>query len=354
MDQDPRSDGLEIVDFLSPDSSRNPANEPLRSAVKRTARGPVRHVDLGLAQSDEAPPQAPQLRHRKWLALSLFVATCLSTWFAWSMHFGSNRTLLRLTTAQGLPVLASELTSDLWEGLQYALPLMLILVCHEMGHFLQARRYGVPATLPYFIPMPITQFGTFGAVIIQGSGVADRKSLFDIAISGPLAGLVVALPVAFYGVWTSTYSEIPADYAGYIYSDPLILKWMITLRHGPLPANTEVNLNPMLFAGWVGIFITGLNLIPIGQLDGGHVLYTLIGKRAHQVALTLLFLIVLYMVYTQYPAFLLMVVLLFLMGPRHPPTADDDVPIGRTRIILGWLTLSFVILGLTPHPIIMP
>jgi membrane-associated protease RseP (regulator of RpoE activity) len=219
-----------------------------------------------------------------------------------------------------------------------------------MGHYLQAKRYGVPASLPYFIPLPISPLGTMGAVIVQGAGVANRKMLFDIAIRGPLAGLVVALPIAYIGVLQVTQIAVP-DAGAPIYGDPLLLRWMIELVHGPLGEGEEVVLNPLLFAGWVGIFITALNLIPIGQLDGGHILYTLIGRRAHLVARLLLLGAVAFMIYTRDPAYGLIVLLLFIFGPLHPPTANDRVPLGWPRVLLGWLTLAFILIGFTPHPI---
>ena len=275
------------------------------------------------------------IRSRIRLAVFLFVATCLSTFFSGGAF---------LTRGDDIRTFVSQ-------GLLYAVPVMLILLFHELGHYFQARRYRVPATLPYFIPMPITPFGTMGAVIIQGSGSADRKAMFDIAISGPLAGLIVALPVAWIGISQSQTMPIPEGYGGWIFADPLIMKWMISIVHGPVPEKVEVLINPMLFAGWVGIFITALNLIPIGQLDGGHILYTLIGRRSHIVAIVLLVSAVVFMLLSGYPSYLLMVLLLFLMGPRHPPTADDNVPLGLPRIILGWLTLSFILIGFTLIPI---
>jgi Zn-dependent protease len=226
---------------------------------------------------------------------------------------------------------------------------MTILVAHEMGHYLQSRRYKVPATFPFFIPFPISPFGTMGAVIILGAGVADRKSLFDIAISGPLAGLVFAIPITLIGL-SQAHVELVNPAAGAQYGDPLLLKWLARLFFGPIPADHDVILNPWLFAGWVGIFITALNLIPIGQLDGGHILYTLIGRRAHRIALLLLAAAITYMIVRREFAYVVIVALLFLSGPRHPPTANDQVPLGIGRILLGWLTLAFVIIGFTPVP----
>lgn len=283
----------------------------------------------------ERPPQ-PQpyyvprpKKDRRPLAALLFLATCGSTFLAWLILGGG-----------------------LFGALQYSGAVMSMLLFHEMGHYLQARRYHVPASLPYFIPMPLTPLGTMGAVIIQGGGVADRKQMFDIAISGPLAGLLVALPVLVLGVLQSHIVQPQAGHAGIAFGDPLIIKWAVALVHRPLNPGEDVALTPLLFAAWVGIFVTALNLIPIGQLDGGHILYTLIGKRAHAVAIALLVGAVAYMVYSRYYAYSLMVVLLVLMGPRHPPTADDTAPLGAFRIILGWLTLGFIVIGFTPTPIV--
>lgn len=253
------------------------------------------------------------------MAAFLFVATCLSTW-------------------------------AVQQSVTYAVAVMSILLAHELGHFLQALRYRVPASPPLFIPMP-SLFGTMGAVILQGAGFANRKALFDIAISGPLAGLVVALPVAWFGITQSTVAALPDDARVTIFGDPIVLQWMIELHHGPLPENHEVILNPLLFAGWVGIFVTALNLLPVGQLDGGHILYTLIGRRAHAVAIGLVLGAAGWMIATGNLTYVLFLVLIFLFGIRHPPSADDSVPLGAGRTILGWVTLAFLFVGFTPVPL---
>lgn len=288
----------------------------------------------------EFPPWLPRL------ALFLFLATCASTF---------------LTTA--LPgwleavrkAAPNPLMTGLWDGLAYSGPLMAILLFHELGHYVQARRYGVAATPPLFIPMPlISPFGTMGALIVQAAGQADRKALFDIAISGPLAGLVVAIPVCWLGVLQSTTVdtlETPPGENVTLFGDPLILQWMYNAVHGPRLPGHEVLLNPVLFAGWVGILVTALNLMPLGQFDGGHILYTLIGRRAHAVALIFVSIAVAYMILANYWAFSLMILLVLLFGVRHPPTADDSVPLGWPRIVVGWLTLAFFFVGMTPRPI---
>ncbi|MBI5756938.1 MAG: site-2 protease family protein [Planctomycetales bacterium] len=242
-------------------------------------------------------------------------------------------------------------------GLTYAVPVMAILGAHEFGHYLQARRYGVPATFPLFIPFPGSPIGTMGAVIIQGAGWADRKALFDIAVSGPLAGLVLAIPALIYGIQWSTVIQIDLTKPAMYFGEPLVVQCLISLIHGARPEGQDIVLHPVGFAGWVGVFITGLNLLPIGQLDGGHILYALLLRRSHVVARWLLRGAVIAVVVAgsfvnpSYFGWSLMLVLLVMMGSRHPPTADDYVPLGLGRKVIGWATLLFVLIGFTPAPL---
>ncbi|MCA9083593.1 MAG: site-2 protease family protein [Planctomycetaceae bacterium] len=235
-------------------------------------------------------------------------------------------------------------------GCTYSCPLMLILICHEMGHYLQAVRNRVPASFPYFIPLPLPPLGTMGAVILQGRGAADRRKMFDIAVTGPLAGLLVTLPILFYGVQTSRYVPTP-PFAGFEFGEPLIVQWIIYAVHGPTPDGMSFQLNGFAMAGWVGIFITAMNLLPIGQLDGGHIMYTLIGRRAHLVAWSIILGGVVGMLYSGMYSYILLLILLTLTGPSHPPTANDSIPLGRSRAIIGWATLAFLLIGFTFQPI---
>ena len=286
------SPAVEIVEFSTPDSSPPSGSNPPR-VMRR-----------------------PALRQRYYLAGGLFLATIAST--------------------------------ILMGGFVYSAAVMSILLFHEMGHYLQARRYHVPASLPYFLPMPISPLGTMGAVIVQAAGFANRKALFDIAISGPLAGLVLALPITYWGLTYSSYA-VPESPDSLIFGDPLIVQWMAEWILGPQPAGTEIMSHPLMFAGWVGIFITALNLIPIGQLDGGHILYTLLGRKAHWVAIGLVLGAGGLMAWHNNYQYGVMLLLVFLMGIKHPPTANDHMELGWPRIILGWMTLLFIIVGFTPE-----
>ncbi len=283
----------------------------------------------------EVRPVRPR---RRWLLhVLLFVATCLSTWLA------------------GTGMVTEDGFQGILMGLWYAVPVMTILLCHEMGHFLQACRYGVYASLPYFIPMPIiSPFGTMGAVIAMEPRIGGRRALFDIGITGPLAGLVPTFIFLIIGLQHSKFA-FPSS-GEFVFGASPLLTFLTNCIRGPAPRGMGVDLDPMAFAGWVGLFITSLNLIPIGQLDGGHVLYALLRRKAHKVAKFLLFaaLFLVILNWQQLHIWTPMLILLFLMGPIHPPTADDDEPLGIVRIILGWLTLAFIVVSFTPMPISLP
>ena len=238
-------------------------------------------------------------------------------------------------------------------GPVYAAAIMTTLLFHEFGHYLQAVRYGVPASLPFFIPLPKSLIGTMGAVIAMRPHVGDRRAIFDIGITGPLAGLVPALVFSVIGLHLSEVVAVDPRADMFRLGEPLLFKALAYLVFGPLGPHEEVMLHPLAFAGWVGVFITALNLIPIGQLDGGHVLYGLLLRRLYWVSTMALGVAMLCVVVFGYWGWSLMILLLILMGPLHPPTANDDIPLGTGRTILGWLTLLFVPIGFTPVPFTM-
>jgi membrane-associated protease RseP (regulator of RpoE activity) len=268
-----------------------------------------------------APPQAVEPIRPRWrLALLLFCATCLSTFLV------------------GGPI--------------FSVSVMFVLTAHELGHYLQARRYGVPASLPYFIPMPLTPLGTMGAIIAMRAGVARMRALFDLAITGPLAGLVPALAISAAGLRLSSFGPAPEPGETLLYGSPLIFDWMAQLILGPASEDQILILHPLAFAGWVGIFITALNLLPIGQLDGGHILYTLLPRRAHAVSVATICGAIAAMAIWGLWQWTLMILLLTLFGLRHPPAAPGGPPLDRRRRLLGCLTLLFVVVGFTPRPFI--
>jgi membrane-associated protease RseP (regulator of RpoE activity) len=268
----------------------------------------------------------------------LFLLTCLSTVVA-----GSHAFLVFDPIAEPWRLLA---------GVPFAATLMAILGTHEFGHYFTARHHKAVVSLPYFIPVPPPfLFGTLGAVIRMGSPARDRNSLFDIAVAGPLAGLVVTLPALLVGLQWSTVAALPpGDYLRF--GDSLLMRFLIHLQFGAVPEGFDVLVHPVAMAGWVGLFVTALNLFPVGQLDGGRIAYALFG-RAHQVVgrLTFAGLLVLGAV-TRAPSWIVWALLvLLLIGFRHQPPLDDVTPLSRGRQVLGGVCLVLLVLLIPPVPI---
>jgi membrane-associated protease RseP (regulator of RpoE activity) len=241
------------------------------------------------------------------------------------------------------------------DGVIFMLCLIGILFTHEMGHFLATVRYRVPASYPFFLPLPIVSpIGTLGAVIAMDGTRADRKEIFDIGIAGPLAGLVVAVPILWIGVLRIDFTQ--PEYGLFALDSPLLVSWMIGLigPEGYTPGQDvyQSQLNPYFMAGWVGLLVTALNMMPVSQLDGGHVMYTLLGKPARWVARGFV-LFSIGIMYFVNPWFLLVIVILVLLvGIDHPPTRDDRVRLGWFRTLLGICALAIPILCFAPRVLI--
>ncbi|MFH1278524.1 MAG: site-2 protease family protein [Candidatus Eisenbacteria bacterium] len=252
--------------------------------------------------------------------------------------------------AQVVLFLLTLVSTTVVGGLAYAVSLLAILLAHEMGHYLTARVHGIPATLPYFLPMPFTIFGTFGAVIRMDGRTATRKELFDVGVAGPLAGTLVAIPVSLYGIRLSSVVEGTGMEGMLALGDSVLFTGLGRLIHGPLPEGSTLLLHPIAFAGWVGLFVTALNLLPIGQLDGGHVLYGLLGRAAAPISFAVFLSFGLLALFVS-PGWLLLVFLLLYFGYRHPPTLEEDVGLDGKRKWIGFLTLALFLLAFTPVPI---
>ncbi len=282
---------------------------------------------------------------RVWINVALFIATLLATLLTGAVNEVGQMTpnadmILPLMLRQ--PVL-------LLSGLPFSLTLMSILLAHEMGHYIMGRRYNAPVSLPYFIPMPIFGlFGTMGAVIVQRAPFEERRSLFDIGLAGPLAGLVVALPLLVYGLATSTVGPITPG--GLLEGNSILylaIKYLVFGRI--LPSNgMDVFLNPVAWAAWGGLLITSLNLLPVGQLDGGHILYALLGRRAWPVAFGVVGLLVVMGFFWQ--GWFLWAFLVFIFGVRHPAPLNDLSPMGLRRTLVGIGVLVLFVLTFTPIP----
>ena len=260
----------------------------------------------------------------------LFLATFVSTLVAGSFLSGGN------------PI---ERPGDLLLGLMFNVPLLAILGVHELGHYTAARRHRVDVTPPLFLPAP-SFIGTFGAFIRIRSPIPHRNALFDVGVAGPLAGVLVAIPVLMIGLGMS---EIRAVGPGGIpLGESLIFKAAARLALGQVPTGYDVVLHPVAFAGWIGLFVTMLNLIPSGQLDGGHIAYALFGDRyaeaARLVPYALLLMGILWVGWMVWAG------LLFILGTRHQRTVFDEVPLTPGRRLLGAGAALLFLLCFSPNP----
>lgn len=244
------------------------------------------------------------------------------------------------------------LTTTLANGLAYALALLAILLVHEMGHYMTCRVYRIPSTLPYFLPLPpqISFLGTLGAVIRMRLRTGQRKVLFDIGIAGPIAGVIVAIPVAIWGLAHSRVLPGNGLAPGIQLGESLLFRLLERAVLGPLGPTDVVVLHPVALAGWTGLFVTGLNLIPAGMLDGGHVLYGLLGAKSRWVAFPVVGALVVLAI-TQFPGWWIWVGLLLLLGVTHPAVRLPGGTISRGRVLLGILALAVFVACFVPRPI---
>jgi Zn-dependent protease len=284
------------------------------------------------------PAPALRGRSRRWVHVTLFVLTVITTLWAGTVQ------------ALGAFPSPSEFLTHWTAGLPFTVALLGILGVHEFGHYFVARYHGLDVSLPYFIPFPLNPFtGTLGAVIRIQSPFESKKSLFDVGIAGPLAGLAIAIPVVLLGLTRAELVAVQAGAGTATFAEPLLFQWLSRLVVGPRPEGTDLLMNPLLMAGWLGFLITAINLVPVSQLDGGHIAYSILGRYYKVFAWTVFALIALRtLIWNQ--TFLLMVIFIFLMGIDHPPALNDLTGIGRPRVLLGVLTLLFGLTLITLNP----
>ncbi len=293
----------------------------------------------------DAEPIVKKFQHNWFLSISLFILTFFSTTFMGGLWFGVENSKPLITYKD----LIFQLTSleFLLRGAKFSIPLLIILLAHELGHYFACRYYRVDATLPFFIPVPVG-VGTFGAFIKIKEPIPSKRILFDIGVAGPLSGFIVLIPFAIYGIWTAEVSPLIEAEGGMVLQDPLFFKILLFLKFGTVE-NQTVLLNPFIFASWIGILATMLNLLPFGQLDGGHIIYALLGKYQRKIVFPL-YIILLFLGIKWLPWFL-WAGIIFIMGPFHPPLWDENLPIGRKRKIIGIIILFIFILSFMPVPV---
>jgi membrane-associated protease RseP (regulator of RpoE activity) len=259
----------------------------------------------------------------------------------------------------GLTVLTTTLAAGVWplrsfsEGAVYSFTVLSILGAHEMGHYIACRWYGVQATLPYFIPVPFPPVGTLGAFIKIKSPIPSRRALFDIGIAGPLSGFVFAIPAAFIAHYFATPSNVSEITDGAItFGDPLLFQLFQRAFHLP----SMVELNPVWWAAWIGVFMTAVNLLPVGQLDGGHVTYAVFGRRGHRVTAWATYIAVVALAILSIKGgtwnwVVIIALLTFAMRMGHPPVVDEDEPLGLARTLVAIIGLLVFALSFLPFPI---
>ncbi len=236
-------------------------------------------------------------------------------------------------------------------GLPFSLTLLSIIATHEMGHYLTAKHYGVDTTPPVFIPFPLSIIGTLGAFILIKSPFPNRRALIDIGLAGPFAGFLVCLPALFIGIAGSRAHPTPVSDSSIGLGLPLLFQGVTAWLWPNLPQDQDFLLSPVGLAAWFGLLLTAINLLPIGQLDGGHATYALFRTKAHKLS-SLFFFALLPLSYFA-PSWLFFALFAYLLGIRraHPPTLDDIEPLPRSRIVMGMLALVVFVLCFTPEPI---
>lgn len=275
-----------------------------------------------------------------WTNLVLFLLTVLTTLAAGAI-------MERPEIISNLSLIISNPLLIL-NGWPFAVPLLSILLCHEFGHYIESKINGIKVSLPYFIPGP-TILGTFGAVIRSKSPFKNRKNLLDVGAAGPIAGFVVAVIVVILGLsYSQVVEKVPQ--ASISLGDSLIFKLLSFLVLKKIPEGHDVLLSPTAFAGWAGILVTMLNLLPIGQLDGGHIIYALLGKMQKKIALVAVLVLIPLGIFL-WEGWLVWVVLILIIKLGHPPTLNDQIPLDLKRKIIGWTAMFIFILSFTPVPI---
>ncbi len=246
---------------------------------------------------------------------------------------------------------ATFFTTYYINGPAYAICIITILLAHEMGHFIMCRKYHVDATWPFFLPIPLPPFGTFGAVIKMKGHIPDKRALFDIGVAGPIGGLIFAVPITIIGLYLSEIHPIPKDSASYIgLGEPILFSFFAKMTIGSVSEGFDIVLSPIAFAGWAGLFVTALNLLPIGQLDGGHVVYALMGKHSGIIYKAGIGAFCLFALFV-YPGWIVFAVMLLLFGFKHPAPIDPFTHLDFKRKCVGVIMLIVFLLCFTPIPL---
>ncbi len=268
---------------------------------------------------------------RLWVHILLFVITIITT---------------TLAGAQSMESFGDLIIS----GLPFSITIMTILLSHEMGHYLAARHFGVKATLPYFIPFP-SMIGTMGAVIKIKSPIKERRALLYIGALGPIVGFILSLIASIIGIYLSEIKPLPTDTGGLVpvFGDSFLFALIVKFIHGELPAGHDVYLSPYAWAGWIGFLVTSLNLMPMGQLDGSHIIYALIGRKQLFFGWAALAgLVTLSFLWQGWILWIFITLLFLMIGHPH---IEDDGGLSFGEKVIGWCCVAIFLLTFIPIPI---
>jgi len=280
------------------------------------------------------------------LHVTLFLLTLLFTTTVGTLHYLS---FISEFGRRPVPLSWASPVAGLW----YSLTLLAILGAHEFGHYYFCRRYNVDATLPYFIPAPVPLTGTLGAVIKIREAFPTRTILFDIGVGGPIAGFIVLVPALFIGMSMSSVVPVPTGSSVFYMGEPLLFQWVASLNFGTIAKEQTINIHPMVFAAWFGMLATALNLLPFGQLDGGHITYATLGRWSTPISIATVATAIAMTYNSSSWMFMtiMMVIMLFLLGPRHPRVLYEYEALAPGRRAIAVLAVIIFILCFTPVPI---
>jgi membrane-associated protease RseP (regulator of RpoE activity) len=299
------------------------------------------------------PAVRPKFRNRWWLHILLFALTLYFTTAAGALHYAAYKVTMGEPLGTDSPLALIALPQYLLPGLWYSLTLLGILGAHEFGHYYFCRRYNIDASLPYFLPAPLPLTGTLGAVIRIREAFPNRTALFDIGVAGPIAGFVILVPALFIGLSMSTIVPMPTGENVIYMGEPLLFQWVAALQFGTIPQDQTINIHPMVFAAWFGMLATALNLLPFGQLDGGHITYATLGRWATPISLATVGTAILLTYNSSSWMFMtvMMLLMLLLLGPRHPRVIYEYEPLAPGRRLIAFFALVIFIICFTPVPI---
>lgn len=268
-----------------------------------------------------------------YLHIILFISTFLTTLTAGALQKGVN---------------IFREPDRIIEGLPFAGTLMAILLCHELAHYIASKKHHTNATLPYFIPAP-SIIGTFGAFIKMKSPIITRRALIDIGASGPISGFIVSVAACIVGLSMSEVVSLQQTDGALRLGDSILFSFLSKVVIGVSPDNNDIFLHPVAFAGWIGLFVTSLNLIPIGQLDGGHIAFAILGERHRYLSVVLVIILGILGIF-YWEGWALWAVLMLILGIKHPPVIYWEVPLNSKRRFIGLLSLIIFIITFIPAP----